>query len=96
MEATNSGRKALAIFQRGKFDVVITDQTMPEMSGDAFAAAIKARAPTQPVIMFTGNAVFPVYRLQANVDCLIPKPARIEDLFEAIALVTSNTDISNC
>lgn len=33
VEESSSGREALTIFTRGTFDVVMTDQTMPEMSG---------------------------------------------------------------
>src|ERR1043165_7091154 len=56
VETANSGNAALAIFEQGKFDVVITDFAMPNMKGDALAAAIKARAPGQPVVMITAYA----------------------------------------
>lgn len=73
----------------------MTDQTMPEMSGDVFAATIKILAPDQPVLMFTGNVPFPAYHGLPNVDFLLPKPARTEEIFEAIAIVTSNLGSSD-
>ena len=37
--------------QKEPFDLVITDFEMPSMKGDELAAAIKARAPKQPIVM---------------------------------------------
>ena len=52
----SSGNEALALFGQGRFDLVITDYTMPVMKGDELARAIKARVPDQPVIMLTAHA----------------------------------------
>ena len=60
------------------------------MFGDELAAAIKARAPRQPVVMITAYAEM----LQASgnpltgVDLIISKPFLLENLREAIAKVT--------
>jgi two-component system cell cycle sensor histidine kinase/response regulator CckA len=47
---------ALASFKAdpGEFDLVITDMTMPDMTGDAFAKALIAVRPEIPVIICTG------------------------------------------
>jgi CheY-like chemotaxis protein len=90
VETANSGPDALALFDAGKFDVVITDFAMQPMKGDALAAAIKAKAPGQPVVMITAYAEM----LQASknplagVDHVISKPFLLEDLRKAIAKVT--------
>ena len=82
-------KDALAIFEVGKFDLVITDFAMPNMKGDELAAAIKARAPKQPVVMITAYAEM----LQSSgnpltgVDCVISKPFLLENLRDAIAKV---------
>ena len=47
---------ALALFDRDRFDLVITDIRMPGMDGHAFLAAIRARDPQVPVIVATGHA----------------------------------------
>src|SRR6266576_671357 len=52
----NNGKEALALFEKGKFDLVITDFAMPGMKGDELAVAIKARSPGQPVVMITAYA----------------------------------------
>ena len=89
VETANSGRDALALFEKGKFDVVITDFAMPIMKGDELAAAIKARVPDQPIVMITAYAEM----LQASgnpltgVDFMISKPFLLENLREAIVKV---------
>src|SRR6266496_466730 len=90
VETANSAQEALAIFEKGKFDLVITDFAMPNMKGDELAAAIKARAPKQPVVMITAYAEM----LQSSgnplkgVDFIISKPFLLENLREAIAKVS--------
>ena len=92
VETANNGQEALALFDKGNFDVVITDFAMPNMKGDELAAAIKARSPNQPVVMITAYAEM----LQASgnplkgVDCVISKPFLLENLREAIAKVAGS------
>ncbi len=90
VETASNGKEALTMFDRSKFDIVITDFAMPNMKGDELAAAIKARAPKQPVVMITAYAEM----LQGSgnpltgVDFVISKPFLLENLREAIAKVT--------
>lgn len=86
----NSGREAIGLFDSENFDLVITDKAMPEMSGDQLAAAIKARESRIPVIMLTGlGRLGEDEALSEFVDLLVPKPASLKDLREAIAKVMS-------
>lgn len=56
----SDSREALALFNTnvktnaGKFDLVITDQTMPSMTGEELAREILASLPDMPVILMTG------------------------------------------
>jgi CheY-like chemotaxis protein len=90
VETANNGQDALALFDRGGFDLVITDFAMPTMKGDELALAIKARVPQQPVVMITAYAEM----LQSSsnplkgVDYIISKPFLLENLREAIARTT--------
>jgi CheY-like chemotaxis protein len=90
VETASNGKDALAMFDEGKFDLIITDFSMPSMKGDELAAAIKARAPDQPIVMITAYAEM----LQSSgnplkgVDFVISKPFLLENLREAIAKVT--------
>ena len=89
VKTANSGKEALALLDKEKFDLVITDFAMPVMKGDELATAIKTRVPKQPVVMITAYAEM----LQSSgsslpgVDCLISKPFLLENLREAIAKV---------
>lgn len=89
VETANNAQRALDVFEAGKFDLVITDFAMPDMKGDELAAAIKVRAPRQPVMMITAYAEM----LQAEgvplhgVDLLVSKPFLLKELREAIAKV---------
>ena len=90
VETAGTGKAALGMLEKTKFDLVITDFEMPLMKGDELAAAIKARDPKQPVVMITAYAEM----LQASgnpltgVDFMISKPFLLENLREAIAKVT--------
>jgi CheY-like chemotaxis protein len=90
VETAGNANDALAMVEKGKFDLIITDFEMPAMKGDELAAAIKARDPKQPVIMITAYAEM----LQASgnplsgVDLVVSKPFLLENLREAIAKVT--------
>src|SRR5436190_9911859 len=85
----NSGKDALELFDKGKFDLVITDFAMPGMKGDELAVAVKTRSPGQPVVMITAYAEM----LQSSgkslpgVDFVVSKPFLLEHLREAIATV---------
>jgi CheY-like chemotaxis protein len=89
VQTATSGEAALRAFEPGKFDLVITDFSMPEMNGDQLAVALKARAPGQPVIMITAYAEM----LQGSgnqlkgVDFVISKPFQLDTLREAVSRV---------
>jgi signal transduction histidine kinase/ActR/RegA family two-component response regulator len=65
--ATN-GSEALAVFRRdpGRFDLVITDQTMPRMKGTELATHILNIRPGTPLILYSGYQTDP-QRLQTAV-----------------------------
>ncbi len=89
VETAHSPKDALALFQPGKFDVVITDFEMPQMKGDEFAALIKQQDPEQPVVMITAYAELLQSSNQplASVDYMVSKPFLLENLREAITKV---------
>ena len=81
-----SAREALEKFQRDRFDLVITDHAMPETSGQELAASIKQLQPHEPVILLTGFAdlIGETSRRPGDVDLVLSKPARLNDLRKAI------------
>jgi len=77
-----SGADALARFDNGLHQLVVTDLLMSGLSGQDVAAEIQRRSPTTPIVMYTGTAT-------ANpewVDALITKPASTADFRETQAV----------
>lgn len=90
VETASSGRDALTVFDKGKFDLVITDYAMPAMKGDELAASIKTRSPNQPVVLITAYAEMlkSTDKPLTGVDYIISKPFLLENLREAIEKMT--------
>src|SRR6266702_7221870 len=84
VDSASSGAQALALFQPGKFDLVITDFFMPAMTGEKLAAAIKTRSPSQPVVMLTAYPEKLSRENPQTVDLLIGKPFEINALRDAV------------
>ena len=81
VEAVGSGEEALARLETATFDLVLTDNTMPGLSGAEMASFIKARWPSIPVVMLSGN---PPQGQVAGVDLVLKKPSDIAVLVESL------------
>jgi CheY-like chemotaxis protein len=81
-EIVHDGEQALALFEPGKYDLVITDFRLPNMDGLELAQAIKQRAPVLPIILITAHAeaIGKGMGKVSNVDFLIGKPFSVEQL----------------
>lgn len=55
VDAAKSPGEALLRFDPALHDIVLTDNSMPGMTGGEMAHIIKLRSPATPVIMCTGN-----------------------------------------
>jgi CheY-like chemotaxis protein len=84
------GREALEKFSEGEFDLVITDQVMPEMTGDQLAGAIKTQSPSTPVVLVTGFGQALGNGVGQVTDCVLNKPVSVIDLRHALVRVTTN------
>ncbi len=86
--ALSDSRAALALFvsRPRDFDLVITDVTMPGMTGDALAREAKAVRPDIPVILCTGftGRFTPESVREMGLGELIYKPLNIRSLAETI------------
>ncbi len=69
-----------------RFDLVITDLTMPKMTGDKLALEMKKIRPDVPIIICTGYSYqIPAEKIDGSgVDRVITKPLVIGELAEAI------------
>jgi two-component system OmpR family response regulator len=96
VQTAGSGKEALDLFQKGKYDVVLTDYAMPAMKGDELAIAIKSLAPEQPVVLITAYAE--MLKSDENplqgVDFIVSKPFLLENLREAIEKTTGGKSTS--
>src|SRR5256712_13193793 len=54
-DAAASGAKALELFERHRYDLVLTDLMMPGMTGWEVLAAVRGRDPRIPVIVISGS-----------------------------------------
>ncbi len=86
VECAVNGREGLDKFKRGKFDLVITDGSMPEMSGLQMVKLIKQSAPDVPVVMVSGygDEVNKSGRMPEGVDAIVGKPVAMSALREVM------------
>ena len=89
--AKTSGREALALLKLGspRFDLVITDQTMPELTGLRLAEEIMAVRPDIPVILCTGfsHLVDAATARRAGIKAFVMKPLTKSELARTIRKV---------
>lgn len=86
-----NGIEALDLFQdeSNKFDLVITDMTMPKMTGDILATKLKAIKPDIPIIICTGYSKKMSNELAAEIgiNAICYKPLSLKDLGKTIRKV---------
>src|SRR6266481_3079413 len=84
-----NGEEALAVFDPGAHDVVITDLGMPRMNGWEVAQRVKARSPGTAVFILTGwGEGVSAHESMQFVDRVIAKPVSAEALLEQLAGLT--------
>src|SRR5262249_39124264 len=83
------GIEALAILERQRLDVVLTDMLMPQMDGLQLVQAIRAKYPLVPVILMTahGSEDIAIQALQKGAASYVPKKSLARDLAETLEQV---------
>jgi PAS domain S-box-containing protein len=71
------------------FDLLITDQTMPALSGDKLAKEVLSARPDMPIILCTGySSTFPKEKaLEVGIKMYLKKPADSKDLARGVRSV---------
>ena len=86
-----SSRAALQVFlaDPGRFDLILTDEAMPELMGTELAREIRLLRPDIPIILMSGHGGAPlVHRAAAmGVKEVLHKPLQRADLAESLARV---------
>ena len=90
--AITSPKEALSIFENQPegFDLVITDYTMPEMTGSQLAARIKEINPDVPIIMCTGIALDRDVEAEVAADEILMKPLDMTGMLTAVKNILGN------
>jgi DNA-binding NtrC family response regulator len=82
--ATTSSSEALRLFQENPaaFDLVITDMTMPQITGAELSREFLSRRPELPIILCTGysDAMSAAEARKLNIREFILKPIPLHDL----------------
>ncbi len=91
----NSGKDALQIFEQDpdQFDLVLTDLTMPKMTGDELARRIHAVRPTMPIILGTGDVGSRgAATSRTDFDACVAKPYDANGISQVIRLVLNERE----
>ena len=91
VETRTDSREALKTIsaQEGPYDLVITDQTMPNMTGAELAQAIMRLKPDLPVILCTGysDTVTAEQAKAIGVKAFLMKPLVLQDFASTVRQV---------
>jgi CheY-like chemotaxis protein len=83
-DAASGGAEALALFDRDRYDIVLTDLLMPGMSGWEVLAAIRQRDPRMPVVIITGTPAVGDPRASQPGVAVLKKPVDVKALDNTI------------
>jgi CheY-like chemotaxis protein len=79
-QCARSAEEGLALFDPKTHDLVITDNSMPGMSGIQMARDIKMLSPSTPILMYTLDPPDDA----SDVDLVIRRPAHLLELKDAV------------
>ena len=91
VDSARCAEEALGVFDPRIHDAVITDNTMPGMTGVERAQIIKLRSPSTPVVMHTGAP--PEDR--SCLDLVLQKPSHLLEVKEALDKVLAEAPPPN-
>jgi len=88
VESRTSSVEAMATFLSApeRIDLIITDMTMPHMTGEKLAIEVKKIRPDVPIILCTGfsEKMTPEHAKNLGIDALLLKPITLSDLSRTI------------
>jgi CheY-like chemotaxis protein len=80
VDSVDSAEEALELFNPDRHRLVLTDNSMPDMTGGEMAHIIKLRSPSTPILMCTGK---PPNDCTA-IDMLLEKPTHLLAIKDAM------------
>ncbi|MBK3787195.1 response regulator [Paraburkholderia aspalathi] len=83
------GKDAMDALTEGRWDVLLTDLNMPEMSGFELATAVRARWPSLPIMAVTAYATIEEHArcAKAGMNRVLLKPLSLGELYDVLANV---------
>jgi putative two-component system response regulator len=80
--AASSGGEALELLRTQRFDLLLTDQTMPGLSGLELTDAVSRMHPDMPIVVLTGHTDVELAKdsLQRGASDFVTKPVNIREL----------------
>jgi len=94
-ESFDDSHTALAAFEAapGRFDVVVTDEVMPGLTGTGLARALRRHRPELPIVLVSGYSgpILTQDALAAGVSELLTKPLQSRDIAATLARVLHHT-----
>ena len=89
VETATNGAAALQRLLTSKFDLVLTDLSMPNMNGEQLAAAIHKHSPGLPVVLVTGfgDKMKAANKMPPHISAILSKPITEDSLRAALAEV---------
>lgn len=85
-----SGHEALDRFDEGGYDLVITDLSMPEMSGRELAHQLRKRDRHIPILLLTGDT--DAHDGSEAINAVVTKPFKLEELEAVIQRVLAEKE----
>ena len=87
----SDSQAALAAFEAAprRFDVVVTDDLMPGISGTGLASVVRRRRPDLPIVLVSGYSgpILTQHALAAGVSELLTKPLQSREIATTLARV---------
>ncbi|MCX6051209.1 MAG: EAL domain-containing protein [Campylobacterales bacterium] len=95
VKSVENGKEALEEYNKKKYDLIITDLTMPKMSGVDLISEILKINPNQHIIIMTAHNTNENLRnsIEFQVDGILLKPVSMDKLFQLLYKVSHLIDI---
>jgi signal transduction histidine kinase len=93
--AASTGQEGMDLFANGEFDLVITDLSMPGLSGLGVAEGVKKKSPKTPVILLSGWGIQQQDEeaKRRGIDLILSKPCTVKELTSAVAMILQKKPI---
>lgn len=87
VETAPNATRAVELFETKPFDLVITDQAMPGMSGEQLAAVLRSMVPWQRIVLVTGfgDLMMVAGERSRHINLILSKPFTQKSLRSAVA-----------